>query len=225
MDDKIYDLIYENEEVESLALVSAQGDIIENQLPMTEDSLQLVSQTILKILAGLDSAGRHLRGFILKSENLTLQICSIDNVILLLELADPFSANTVDKNVRSILSGAQAVVPQQAAVPQALATPQAQSPEPRTESQSVATANLEDQIDFNNFRASLVKLLKRVAPGGIADKMVNDVLAAEGIQNTITFLDKHKAIEIGEKVVAKIPNAGRRKIIAKEYQTLAKSFE
>ena len=67
-------------------------------------------------------------------------------------------------------------------------------------------------------------LLKRVAPGAIADKMITDVFSAEGVDASAASIPKEQTIGLGRQIVAKIPNKSRRKMIEKEYDLLTQKL-
>ena len=237
MNADVIDLIYQNEEVIGLAVFSREGTLIENQLSIDENSLTIVAKTIAHIAGGLGRANRILKGFMLKSDRLTLMISVFDDSILLLELSSPFSADKIEKNLRSLISGSTSLV---GSLPQAAQPSQpAQSPVMQVGAAAVADepkklpvitpeaevalppANL---ISFPEYKSSIAKLMKRVAPGGVADKMIAEVLAAASVDMNSKDIDRDLAIHLGEQIVAKIPNAGRRKMIAKEYHMLSQNF-
>ncbi len=237
MNADVIDLIYQNEEVIGLAVFSREGTLIENQLSIDENSLTIVAKTIAHIAGGLGRANRTLKGFMLKSDRLTLMISVFDDSILLLELSSPFSADKIEKNLRSLISGSTSLV---GSLPQAAQPSQpAQSPVMQVGASAVADepkklpvitpeaevalppANL---ISFPEYKSSIAKLMKRVAPGGVADKMIAEVLAAASVDMNSKDIDRDLAIHLGEQIVAKIPNAGRRKMIAKEYHMLSQNF-
>jgi len=232
MDTDIIDLIYQNEEVEGIAVFATNGEVIENQLALTEESVKTVSQHVADIAAGLDAAGRTLRGFILKSDSITYQICVFDHVILLLHLTGDYSANKVELSVRSIIG--EVFNTPETAQPEPINTVSSgisqlppiekqQSLQPETV-QDVVAEPTEDQMGFADFKLQLSKLIKRVAPSGVADKMINDTLTEASIDPSSINIGKETAIELGNKVVAKIPNASRRKMIAKEFKMLSTKF-
>jgi len=231
MDEEIIDLIYQNEEVEGIAIFSPSGEVIENQLALTEDSVAVVSKTVANINTALDSADRRLKGFLLKSEKVRMQICILDDVILLLQLSEEFSANDLEKKIRSIMSGVNIKTPSTPQLPPDPVPQEARAqfitsvePQNDTHTTTLDPKIEENQIDFAEFKSKLTKLIKRVAPGGIAEKMINEAILSENIDSTTVFINKDAASALGEKVVAKIPNASRRKMIAKEYQILTKSL-
>ena len=134
-------------------------------------------------------------------------------------MAEEFSANKVEQSVRSIFTG---IVP----------TDPTPSPVPAVSEEVVNAAASEpvesqpagNQIDVADFKSQMRHLLKRVAPGAIADKMITDTFTAEGIDTSATSIPKEQAIGLGAKVVEKIPNKSRRKMIENEYALLIKQL-
>ena len=217
MDSEFIDLIYQNDEVVGVAVFTSTGELVENQLSVNDASIIVVSQTISNITSALAEAERDLRGFLLKSAAITLQICVVSDYILVMQLAEEFSANKVEQSIRSIFTG---MAPTQASPATVDSQPIAQAAEPVAVAAEQPSEPLEDQIDFYAFKAKLLQLLKRVAPGGIAEKMINETFAAEGVDTALPSMSKDVAIALGAKTVAKIPNKGKRKLIEKEYQLL-----
>ncbi len=234
MNADVIDLIYQNEEVEGLAIFSREGNLVENQLSIDESSLAVVAKTIAEIATSLGEVNRLLKGFVLKSDKLTLMICVFDRSILLLELISPFSANKVEKNLRSLISGSTSLIEVEDA-------PAHSSPLEITEpvvanepkkllvnipevTPAVVEQQSENTINFSEYKSNMAKLMKRVAPGGVADKMIADVFAAESVDVNNEQIDRDLAIRLGEKIIAKIPNASRRKMIIKEYNVLSQKF-
>ena len=219
MDPEIIDLIYQNDEVVGVAVFSKTGDLIENQLSINDESISVVAQTISSIASALHNAERELKGFLLQSTAVTLQVCVVSDFILVMQMAEEFSANKVEQSVRSIFTG---IVP----------TDPTPSPVPAVSEEVVNAAASEpvesqpagNQIDVADFKSQMRHLLKRVAPGPIAEKMITDTFTAEGIDTSATSIPKEQAIELGAKVVEKIPNKSRRKMIENEYALLIKQL-
>jgi len=130
--EKIVDALYQNEEVEGVAIFTHSGEIIENQLILTESSLRILSETVAKITTGLQAGNRKLKGFLIKSPTRVFLICILDNYIITLHLGDDYSASKIDKNVRSLMENAHGLTsPKQ--------TPPPTKPEPVT----AAASNIE----------------------------------------------------------------------------------
>jgi len=215
MDLDLIDLVYRNDEVEGVAVATATGEIIENQLAVTGHSVQTIGNSIVAIAQGLAGAKRKLRGFLLRSETTTLQVCVFDDFIVFIQLSEPFSATKVEKSVRSIFGGVnQQTQTPAAAITEAAETQAEQAWEPPA-----------DHIPIADFSDKLSTLLKRVAPSNVASKMISEGFNAAGVDiSTTDTIAKQEAIDIGSDIIEKIPNASRRKIIIKEYDTITKSL-
>ena len=213
MDPEIIDLIYQNDEVVGVAVFNAAGALIDNQLSINDESIAVVAQTISGITSALGAAERQLKGFLLQSSAVTLQVCVVSDFILVMQMAEDFSANKVEQSVRSIFSGIAPTDPTPSPVP---AIPE--------QAQAAASEPAGDQIDVADFKSQMRQLLKRVAPGAIADKMINDVFSAEGVDASAASIPKEQAIGLGSQIVAKIPNKSRRKMIENEYALLIKQL-
>ncbi len=220
MDLELIDLVYRNDEVEGVAIATATGEIIENQLAATGNSVQNIGSTIATIAQGLAQAKRKLRGFLLQSDTTILQVCVFEDFIVFIQLNEPFSATKVEKSVRSIFGG----VNERAQTPQAAITEAAITKAAETEAAKAAEPPA-DHIALGSFADKLSTLLKRVAPSNVASKMIKDGFNAADVDIATTdTIAKQKAIDIGATIIEKIPNASRRKIIIKEYDTITKSL-
>lgn len=275
MNPDIIDLIYQHEEVEGIAVFSIDGALQENQLTINQESTFVVFNVIEKIRADLLKADRKLKGFLLKSEKLTIQICILEEYLLILQLAEPYSATSIENKIRSVFKEQQVptsvlrAAPAQPNVERSVALPpisgvsienntitqpliqEANKPStirsahvpleqihpkltqkvtintaeiPPTPKQNTQVPAEVEQIVFSDFKTKIIQLLKRVAPNAIAQKMLLDVVKAENIDLNIVSIDKPLALAIGEKAIAKIPNAGKRKLIIKEYQSFIKTL-
>ena len=235
MNANLIDLIYQNDEVEGVAVFTLDGEMVENQLDISEDAILVVSRTVASISYGFQKAGRTVKGFLLKSQELSLQICFIDGYILLMQLAEDFSANKIEQQIRSIFrsstvsmsipSPPEALPSQPEALPlqpvaqpsQPVAQPSQPETQPQPETPDVITADI---IGLPDFLENLTKLLKRVSPSSVADKMIKDAFKQEGIDLNAKAITRDMAVYMGDKAIAKIPNKARRKMIEREYHLL-----
>ena len=216
----LIDLIYSNEEVEGVAVTSITGDtIIENQLTITDNSLQTISTTVERIKTGLIGAKRKLNGFLFRSENTILQVCVFSEYMIFVQLNESGSASKVEKSIRSIFG--QYRERSQVSAPEENREVAGQE----TQAEEVSEEPPADHINLEDFASKLKNLLKRVAPGGVAEKMINAGFTEAKIDiASMKTIAKSDAIALGESVIGKIPNASRRKIILKEYETITSSL-
>lgn len=211
MDSDLVDLIYQNEAVEGVAIINASNEVEENQLSIRASKVNAIATTLLKLKKGLNDAGREMRGFLIKSDSILLMANMTSERLILLELSEGSSVNEVERSLRSILGDA-------------VAQPVLAEP---VESEPVAQAALpavepveEEGIDLADFKNSLAKLLKTVAPGKLADGMISKALKDMGIDETAVQLPQDQATKLGYEVIAKVPNKARRKIIENEYTSM-----
>jgi len=244
MDEQTLDLIYDNAEVASVAVLNYSGNLLENHLPVLESELSVVIGTVFEIYNGFNTAGRQVLGFVLKSDRMTLLISFFEEAVVIIEVVGKCSLNALDKKLRSTL-GSLSLAPATRPVITSQITDAVNRVTPITRpitssvaqvTPAVTLATVQqgigkitpqgsgEVVDVSVLRTDLVKLLKKVAPGGLAEKMVNDAFALKSVDLESTSIDKLKALEVGHEVVNKIPNKSRRKMIAKEFEVLAKSF-
>lgn len=203
----LIDLIYENDEVEGVAVADIAGNLIENQLPVPANTASVISVTVAQITSGLSQSQRTLKGFLFKAGDSVLQVGVFSEYIIIMQLITPFSANKVEKNVRSIF-GSQTVK-----VANSVTLPQAATPE-------IITEEPVGGVNFTDFNSQLSKLLRPIAPSAILKKMIQKGYADEGIASDSVEISKEQAISVGTNIIDKIPNASRRKIIENEFQTI-----
>lgn len=218
MNQDLIDLIYHNEEVEGVAISSSNGAVIENQLALTDSSLEAIAVTVAKIKLGLSDAKRHLKGFLFRSNSSILQVCIFDEYVVFVQLVEPYSAVKIERSIRSIFGEHSGETETQ--------TQQINATQERVEQyEKVIAEPPADHIKLDDFITKLKTLLKRVAPGGVADNMINQGCAAANVDLSSTeTIAKSDAIDLGQTVIGKIPNASRRKIILKEYETVITSL-
>lgn len=210
MDSDLIDLIYQNEAVEGIAIFDANNNLVENQLSLNLNKATAIAATLVKLKNGLNNAGREMRGFLIKTSSILLLVNMYSDKLILLEISEGFSVNEVEGNLRSILGEAtdQPVVKTLPAHPaqQAAVTP--------------AEEEMVDGIDLADFKSSLSKLLKTVAPGKLAETMINKAMNEMGIDEQAVQLPQDQATKLGYEVIARVPNKARRKIIENEYTTM-----
>ena len=219
MNTDFIDLIYQNEAVEGVAIFSSTGILIENQLSINESSALLIAKTITDISNSLSSVKRPLQGFFIKSDTITIQICLVNNIMVLLEVNNESSANETDHKLRSILGDIS--IPEVPNLIDIDDTPVEEIPiQEEQAAETVQTTEAlpaEGDIKWSEYKAKLTSILKRVAPDNIVENMIKSSLEEGASYGENTFLSKEQAIEIGQKVILKIPNKARRKLIEKEF--------
>ena len=223
---EIVDIIYENEGVEGIAIFNDLGNLVVNQLALNEEALVKIGASLTSIRSGLEGVSREILGFVLKTDNYLLQAIIQREVTFLLEITPGYSVTETYSSVKSQIgmrhsapaSSTNTLSPQTQELPAIVkAEPAKAEPVKEVEDGSV--------IDWQEFRNSLLLLIKRVAPSGVANKMITAASVEFGILAEQEVVSFDKANAIGLKVVNKIPNASRRKLIANEYKIMVKQYD
>ncbi len=214
---ELIDLLYENDAVEGVALFHHSGELVENQLAISEASVTQVCSCLVNINESLAAAGRTMQGFVIKNTKYLLQALLYNDLVILLQLTPSFSPEKTYQSINSQLGRASA----SAAVP-VLQQRQEGTQETVTKEEEVASVLM---VNWFEFQQQLSSLIKRVAPSGVATSMITTAIKDAEISADLAQIPLEKATEIGSAVVTKIPNASRRKIIEKEYQLLVKKFQ
>lgn len=209
MDSDLIDLIYQNEAVEGVAIFDANNNLVENQLSLNLNKATAIAATLAKLKKGLNNAGREMRGFLIKTSSILLLVNMYSDKLILLEISEGFSVNEVEGNLRSILGGA-------ADQPVVKTLPV----QPAEEEITPVKEEMVDGIDLADFKNSLSKLLKTVAPGKLAETMINKAMNDMRIDEQAVQLPQDQATKLGYEVIARVPNKARRKIIENEYTTM-----
>ena len=219
IDEKLIDLFYQNDSVEGVAVFSSAGQLIENQLALGESTLEKVGVSIARIRNDLSVAERQMFGFALKAEKILLQIIIHDEQIILLQLTPDSDLNEVYLKIVSALGklgGSQSKKPTLPAPPES--TPQ------QPAETAAAPEAAPGSLLWSDYEPVLLKLLKSVAPGGLAKKMLTDGAAEVGYSPDSGVLTLDEAALVGQAAVNKIPNAARRKIVMKEFASIHKKL-
>jgi len=218
---EIVDVIYENEGVEGIAIFNDLGNLVVNQLALNEEALVKVGTSLTNVRSGLAGVSREVLGFVLKTDDYLLQAIIQKEVTFLLQITPGYSVAEIYSSVKSQMGIKQAAL---APSPNAL-SPQAQTQPTPAKVELVKEVEEGAVIDWQEFRGSLMLLIKRVATSGVANKMITAASVELGIlaeQEVVTF---DTANAVGQKVVNKIPNASRRKLIANEYEIMVKQYD
>jgi len=101
--EQIIDLVYKNTEVGSLAVLNFRGDLYANHLPMLENEMSVLLNTVLQVYYGFKAAERMIQSFLLKSDKITFQVLFFDEIILVIELIEPDSVNALEEKLRKLL--------------------------------------------------------------------------------------------------------------------------
>lgn len=218
MHNELIDILYEHETVEGLALFHDSGILIENQLAISELAVIQICACIIKIRRGLAEASREMKGFVIKNSKYILQVYMHGDLLILLQVKSILSAEKTYQTLQSQLGSAQT---------QSLNTAQKPRKSLRVVQDATITASYDEAltIDWTDFRNKLTKIIKRIAPSGIANKMINAAMQQEGLSEQQANVSFETAFTIGNSVVAKIPNASRRKLIEKEFATLTQQYQ
>ncbi|MGJ8673321.1 hypothetical protein [Rubritalea sp.] len=211
---ELIELLYENEAVEAVALFTDQGHLIENQLAISESTITQVCASLVTIKNGLAGSNREMKGFLVKTQKYTLQAYVHSDLLILLQVSSNFSINKTYHNIQSQL-GQKTYSP---------ASGDAQAVSSNTQTEVAQSEQAEYSVEWDDFRQKLATLIKRIAPSGVANKMIDTSMKEAGYADSPISLPFENAVAIGQSVVAKIPNASRRKLIDQEFQVLAEQF-
>ena len=162
-----------------------------------------------------------MQGFLIKNSKYLLQAFLHNDLVILLQVTPSYSPEQTYQALSSQLGKTSSP---------SLPPAAEQTQKPAAEKVAVETAVVEEvddssHIDWSEFQQKLSSLIKRVAPGGVAKSMISAAIKEAGASEEDARIAPETAFEIGNSVVAKIPNASRRKIIEKEYQALVKKFQ
>ena len=100
------DLIYQNKAVEGLAVFDANNELLENQLSLHVSKVKVIGKSLYNFKLGLSDAKRVMRGFLIKSESITLLTSVFPDYLIILEVSEGSSLNEVDSKLRSIMMDA-----------------------------------------------------------------------------------------------------------------------
>lgn len=236
---EVIDSLYENDTVEGVALFNDHGDLVENQLALGEEAVKKIGLSLNRIRAGLLNSAREMNGFLLKTDKYLLQAIIHQDVLVLLQVDPSSSSNQnylivksqfgdrpvistpkptpVEKNIFKPIQPKVDAAVTQVRKPQVVTSIPKPVQEPVQESAGPI-------VDWAEFRSSLSSLIKRVAPSGVANKMISNASIEAGITVDQETVELPKAVSIGTSVVAKIPNASRRKLIEKEYLLMIQKY-
>lgn len=225
---EIINELYENDAVEGVALFNDHGDLVENQLALGEGAVTKIGISLNRIRAGLLTSSREMNGFLLKTDEYLLQAIIHHDCLILLQVEPTSSANQNYNMVKSQLGDRPVMSePEQVTVKRPIFESQQVARdvlvEPKVSEPEVIVT--EDIVDWAEFRASLASLIKRVAPSGVANKMISNASIEAGIILDQDTIELKKAIIVGSNVVSKIPNASRRKLIENEYKIMVQKFQ
>ena len=212
MNAELIELFYQNDAVEGVAVFNADGSLVESQLALSEDAVKAFGPAFSQIKNDLGLAARKLLGFSIQVDSYLLHIICHGDSIYLLQLTQGCSVNEVYLHVRSLLGDTGAEEPA-AVVPEPTVAAQEPAPEPVAVEPEIGP----DDISWAQYHASLLAILKKVAPSNLASKMITESAASVGFDEASSHIHINTATVLGQSAVERIPNAGRRKIVAKEY--------
>jgi len=219
MHSELIDLLYENDAVEGVALFHDSGKLVENQLAISETSVNQIFLCLNDIKQGLADASRTMQGFLIKNSKYLLQAFIHGDLILLLQVGANFSPEKTYQSLRSQLGVSS--TPEDG-----VSREKSQEAEQEVvEKLEVEEVDSSPKIDWAEFQQKISSLVKRVAPSGVAKSMISTAIKDAGVSEEASELSAETAFDIGSAVLAKIPNASRRKIIEKEYQLLISKYQ
>lgn len=232
---EVIDSLYENDAVEGVALFNDCGDLVENQLALGEDAVRKIGISLNRIRAGLLNSAREMKGFLLKTDKYLLQAIIHQDVLILLQV-DPSSSSNQNYLMVKSQFGDRPVIPTRKPAPvekplfqpeQAVVdTGSAQKRQPKVVMSvpKPAEEKAARVVDWDEFRGSLVALIKRVTSGRVANKMISNASVEAGIILDQKTVELAIAVNIGITVVTKIPDASDRKLIENEYQLMVQRY-
>ena len=218
---ELIDLVYENEEVESLAIADLDGGIIENQLILTTESASVVAKTVSSLYHSLTAGKRSLNGLMFKTGSLILQVCIFETCIVLVQLDPRASANETEKNIRSVFGSFSLPATSIGKPESGKNTSTENDPSDHTKEES-----LEGHINFQDFYSVFTALLKRVAPNGEAEKLINEKFFHLEIDVELTeTIFKEDALLLGREIINKIHDEGSRSIALVQLMVASRSLK
>lgn len=209
MDTADIEKLYDQTNANGLAIASPHGEIIENQLFVDGDGAVKLASAYAQIFGGLASVGRMVSAFVLNcSKGKYVGVPSGDHILIL-----EISANQSLDEVMAGLSSVVGVAGPATAMPAASGG---------TTSHAEAAPTSQAATLWPELRADLVRVMSRVAPRNLAEKIIKEAEVSVTKGDAVTRMDQ--IFEIGRRATLNVPNPSRRKLVEKELGILATKY-
>ncbi len=213
--EEIIEKIYDISAVEGLAWFEQGGNLVENQLSISEEAVQKIGEVIFLMRSNLAVAARDLRGLVIKSGAQTFINYIHGNTLILLEVDSAASLDDVYSALKSQLGESKEVV-QLAPVNTGAAAESAQVQEEEVLQ--------EGDIPWDEFYRSMLVQFKKVAPAQLAKKLIAESCKFAGVAESSKGVSLEQATSIATEASKKIPNQARREMLQKELQALLAKY-
>ena len=204
-------------------LMNEDGDIVENQLPVSDEKAAQVIAPLWSILVGLKRAGRHVKSLHTSSGSHHYSTYMLeDGSYLAIRFSESYNPDEVGKRVSEIRKNLEACV---ADFTKSLFINSSETGEkslPPISTNSSESTNKGADPDAGKYLKALSSMMSRVAPAGQIQAMLNRALEKNNC--THETLQKSDFSAIGISLVESVPNKGRRKMIQKEFDIIATKF-
>ena len=223
--EELIDAIYENEAIEGLAIFNSNQTLAENQLALSEEAVAKIGATLFTIAQGLNSAGRVLNGLLIKSSSLSILVFVEGKKLLLLQLDPDKSVDTVFLSLKSQLgTKLKPIILEEETQSTAKAQTRSAQPAAAQSATPVEEPAIEGGVEWERLEKSLVSAFKKVSPAQLAKKLIATSAEENGVGATTKQGTPEQATAIATNACSQIPNAARRKMLAKELELILKKF-
>ncbi len=201
-------------------LMNEDGDIVENQLPLSDEKAAQVIAPLWSILMGLKKSGRHVKSLHTSSGSHHYSTYMLeDGSYLAIRFADSYNPDDVSKRVTEVRESLKSCV---ADFTESLfVNPVDKSKKLPTSDETPAKTQPADP-ETKDYLKALSSMMSRIAPAGQALVMLNRALETNECDRET--LQKSNFLAIGKTLVESVPNKGRRKMIQKEFDIISNKF-
>ena len=213
MDTADIEKIYDQTNANGLAIATAAGEVVDNQLFVSGEGATKLAVALAKIFNGLAAVGRSVSAFVLNCSRGKFLAVPTGDHILILEVSPHQSLDEVMAGVRSVV-GVSAPTPVAAA-------PAVTASQPIGEAAGGTPTTPAEHL-WPDLRADLVKVMARVAPRNLAEKLIKE--AEQSVTNGQSVTRLEQIFEIGRRATLSVPNPARRKLVEKELGLLATKY-
>jgi len=215
MDISLLDLLYDNLDISSVAVTSRDGMILENQLDIPDPSLKKIAIRVAELKMSLSQSQRMLRGFVIKTEEAAIQACLFDSFFIFVKMDNEFSAQLIEKNVRSIFDNEE-YLPH--------TTPVKGEPAEAglsLDAISVSDESLDGYVSLKQYVAQLTNFLCQVENLQYVNENIANAVSEMAYAEGIKKITANDAIIIGKKAIKNSSSNRNRKILDKEFKVIS----